>query len=383
MTIQNVDLAAQVAAQAADIEDGLQPAAPVAYMPQQPAQPVQPVQPVPGMVQQPPLMYQQPAPYQPPEAVTAPRNESLAERGNRLLALEVENMRNAIRLAEVYTSASFCPDAFRGKVQDAAMMIMRGVQLGFGPSQALQAFFTVHGRVGLTARAMVAVVEYLGHEMWEEEAGPNKVVWKGRKKGSEHVFTAVWTRERAAAAGLMNSKNVNWTSYTQEMLTARAQGELARKLAPGALLGLVFEGEMEAVVEQDRHTPPPAATTEPPRHDLVSDLTHTLVEKAKELEDTVGEETVGEDPNLPTAPGVDTAPAAEEEEPPTVDPTPAEEKADTSAVDDILMRVSRARSANTLRDAWLEAKEKFGADAPETQEVVAACAARKAEKGWT
>lgn len=170
--------------------------------------------------------------------------KTLMQKGVEKLRQHAELKAMAMDYAEFITKAGSCPDTYRGKPLDAAAVIIRGTALGFDPDGALEAFFVVKGKTGMYARAMRAVAEFSGCEIWEVEATDEKVTLAGRKPGSDKVQAVTWDMARATKAGY--TTNNRYKTNPQEMLRAKCEAELARLLAPGALMGLYSEYEQAA-----------------------------------------------------------------------------------------------------------------------------------------
>jgi hypothetical protein len=151
----------------------------------------------------------------------------------------------AWRIAEVLCKTSFAPTHFRGKPEEAAVAVLYGQTIGFDPMTSIQQLYVIGGKPALYTRAMVAIVLAAGHEMWTETSTDEKVVVCGRRRGSEHTERAEWTVDRAKLAGYLSNKK--YQTDPQAMLYARASGDVARKVAPDALLGMAYTvEEMEA-----------------------------------------------------------------------------------------------------------------------------------------
>lgn len=175
-----------------------------------------------------------------------PTPNRLMEQGIAKLRAHAELKAMAYEYADFITKTGACPDIYRGKPMDATAAIIRGTALGFDPDGALEAFFVIHGKVGMYARAMIAVAENVGCRVWEAEASDNSVTWQGTRPVDDKVETVTWTIQRAEKAGYVKS-NAKYKTNPAEMLRAKCQTELARILAPGALMGMVSEVEKDEV----------------------------------------------------------------------------------------------------------------------------------------
>ena len=174
---------------------------------------------------------------------TAPK--TLMQKGVEKLRQHAELKQMAFDYADFITQTGACPTIYKGKPLDAAAAIIRGTALGFDPDGALEAFFVIQGKTGMYARAMIAVAENVGCRVWEEEATDESVTWCGTRPGDDKVERVTWTMTLAETAGY--TKNQKYKTNPREMLRAKCQAELARIIAPGALMGLVSEAEPDAL----------------------------------------------------------------------------------------------------------------------------------------
>lgn len=170
--------------------------------------------------------------------------QTLMQKGVEKLRQHAELKQMAFDYAEFITKTGACPAIYKNKPMDAAAAIIRGTALGFDPDGALEAFFVIQGKTGMYARAMIAVAENVGCRVWEEEATDDSVTWCGIRPGDDKVERVTWTMELAERAGY--TRNAKYKTNPREMLRAKCQAELARIVAPGALMGLVSEAEPDA-----------------------------------------------------------------------------------------------------------------------------------------
>ncbi|MGY2036590.1 hypothetical protein ACW9HF_15010 [Nocardia gipuzkoensis] len=184
-----------------------------------------------------------------------------------MLNAHMDLMDKAHHLAKVMTRTQMVPNQYRGKPDDAAAAILFGLELGLSPIQSLQNVISVHGKPGLEARTMVALLAAKGYEVITVRSSDTEVSVIGRAPdGREEPST--WTIERADRAGYVAKKDANgeWvknangkiagnTKYVtdpQAMLYAKAAAEVCRKLAPNVLLGMPYTREdLESEPEPD------------------------------------------------------------------------------------------------------------------------------------
>lgn len=158
--------------------------------------------------------------------------------GGRLVAwAEAASAANALAKALVQTT--FVPAG--ETVGNATAKILMGDEVGLSPLASLRSIYVVHGTPAMYARSMVALALSHGHVIWTEETSDSKVVVCGQRRGSDHVERSEWTIARARTAGYTNNKK--YASTPQEMLYAKAAGEVARKIAADALAGIPYSVE--------------------------------------------------------------------------------------------------------------------------------------------
>ena len=151
------------------------------------------------------------------------------------------DLADAHRIGSAIAATSFAPAHFKGKPEECAIAILYGATIGLDPMTAIQQIFVIGGKPALYARAMVAIVLSAGHEVWTEEESPGRVTVCGRRRGSDRVESVTWTTDLARQAGY--TSNGQYQKNPRAMLYARASGDVARRVAPDALLGMAHSIE--------------------------------------------------------------------------------------------------------------------------------------------
>ena len=147
------------------------------------------------------------------------------------------DLADAGQLGAALCKTPFVPKDFQGKPEAAAAAILAGKSLGMDPLASLSNIFVIHGRPGLYARTMHALVTSRGHEVIRTQASPQQVTVQARRKGSDVWQDFVWTIERATQAGYTKT-NAKYKEVPIEMLTAKALAEACRTIAPDVLTGV-------------------------------------------------------------------------------------------------------------------------------------------------
>lgn len=169
------------------------------------------------------------------------------------------DLADAASLAAALCKTEFVPASFRGKPEAAAAAILAGKSLGLDPMNALANIFVVQGRPALYARTMVALVIAQGHEVIRAAASPESVTVQARRRGSAEWQDFTWSIARAKQAGYLSNKK--YESDPIAMLTAKAQAEACRTIAPDVLTGVAAYSLEEVELEDmgERPAVKPAA----------------------------------------------------------------------------------------------------------------------------
>lgn len=192
-------------------------------------------------------------------AVLGGANDALARLGEWVTAAS-----QAHRLVAGLVDTAFIPDSYRVKVDpratpeqrsaarevaiaNATAAVLQGVTLGIDPLTALQQIYIVHGRPGMYAKMMVALVQAHGHEVWDEDLSDSRAVVAGRRKGSEHIVRITVTMQQARTAGW--TSNQAYTKTPQDMLWARAAARVCDRIASDVLKGVSSVEEIRDTVK--------------------------------------------------------------------------------------------------------------------------------------
>lgn len=199
----------------------------------------------------------------------------------------------AHQLGTALCKTAFVPKDFMGKPEAAAAAILAGKSLGLDPMNALSNIFVVHGRPALYARTMVALVMSQGHDVVRTEATPERVTVSARRRGQDHWQEFTWTIGRAKTAGY--TSNSKYQSDPIAMLTAKAQAEACRTIAPDVLAGMPYSAE-EVELEDMGEREPTAGQVEAPKTRKMTRKPAAKPEPAPQPKATepVADETTGE-----------------------------------------------------------------------------------------
>jgi hypothetical protein len=161
----------------------------------------------------------------------------------------------AHRLVAGLVDTAFIPDSYKPRVDpratpaektaarelaigNATAAVLQGVSLGIDPLMALQQIYIIHGRPGMYAKMMVALVLAHGHEVWTEDLSDSRAVVCGRRAGTEYVERVTITMDQARKAQW--TKNEAYTKTPQDMLWSRTVAP-RKRAAPAAIEATVDE----------------------------------------------------------------------------------------------------------------------------------------------
>jgi hypothetical protein len=203
-------------------------------------------------------------------APPAPRPPVTA--GGPLTALVPDSLDSAYRLAKALAaSGDMVPTAFRGNPEATMAAILRGMEVGLAPMQALSSIAVINGRAAIWGDALPALVQRAGHHVDVEFEG----------SGDTLVAVATLTRgdtgrqivrrfgiADAKRAGLLGKPGL-WQQYPQRMIAHRARSWAIRDGAADALMGLAIAEEVQDYgPDRARDVTPPQRPV-PPRGGVV------------------------------------------------------------------------------------------------------------------
>ena len=184
--------------------------------------------------------------------------------GGRLVNLNIpkpDEFEMLYRMSKVVASSSN-----RMKSEDALIVMMRGMELGIPPMEAVSQLYVVKGKVTTSVQLMIALVNRANllssleipdiEQVSREEKAMVKAI---RRDRPDNVYTATFTRQDAEKAGLWGENT--WKLYPSQMLINRALAVLLRKAAPEAIAGMYPPDEIDGTIVVDAVTGEPQLGT--------------------------------------------------------------------------------------------------------------------------
>jgi hypothetical protein len=168
-------------------------------------------------------------------------------KGGALAALVPDNIESAFRLAQALAaSGDMVPKAFQGKPNETMAAILRGMEVGLAPMQALASIAVINGRATIWGDAIPALVQRAGHhiDVDYEGSGDNLVAVATLTRGDTgKKVVRQFGFADAKRAGLLG-KQGPWQQYPQRMIAHRARSWAVRDGAADALMGLNVSEEV-------------------------------------------------------------------------------------------------------------------------------------------
>ena len=130
------------------------------------------------------------------------------------------------------------------KPEEAAIILMTGMELGLTPMQSLRGIYIVEGRPVLAADTMVAIVTRSGAcRYWRTiETSAERCTIETQRVDDATIYRRAWTLDDAKRAGLVGKGT--WAKYPAAMLRHRCAADLAREVYPEILLGMYDPDEI-------------------------------------------------------------------------------------------------------------------------------------------
>lgn len=182
--------------------------------------------------------------------------------GGALAAFVPQDSAQLIKLADVLSkSGDMVPKQFQGNAPAITAAIMRGMEVGLNPMQALSSIAVINGRATLWGDALPALVQRAGHhiDVDYEGQGDNLTAVATLTRSDGRKVVRRFSMGDAKRAGLLG-KQGPWLQYTSRMLGHRARAWAIRDGAADALMGLqVTEEASDYGPDHAREVNPQAA----------------------------------------------------------------------------------------------------------------------------
>jgi hypothetical protein len=258
--------------------------------------------------------------------------------GGRIAAIVPQSMEDAYRLAKAVCMAGMAPKGM-DTPEKAMIAIMRGLEVGLTPFQALDKIAVVNGRPTIWGDGAMALVRGSGlcegiRETIEGEGDAAVARCVAKRRGEAEPIVGVFSVADAKKAGLWG-KQGPWSQFPKRMLQMRARAFALRDGFADVLGGLYLKEEMDDV--EPRRDPPGQSTAAADRVEQHSPPPRRLP------------------PAPPPPPAAISAPALPKA--PPAPPQAQEAAFDFDAFRADLQRAANLDEANAVFDRWVSPRE--------------------------
>ena len=171
--------------------------------------------------------------------------------------------------ATILADSTIIPDDYRKRPANILIACSKGAALGLSPEDSLYAIHVIKGRPSLSAEAMRARVQAMGHKLTIESSVTSATVTLERTDGHPGG-SKTYTTEMAHQAGLDKPSKTGvpskWTLDPEPMCIARASSRVLKAHAADLVSGITFAEDVidEPMIVSGRWAPVEAlqATTE-------------------------------------------------------------------------------------------------------------------------
>lgn len=178
--------------------------------------------------------------------------------GTAAMVLQGDSLDRMLRMADVMaTAAVTVPQHFRGKPGDCLAVIMQATQWGMNPFAVSQKTHVVNGTLGYEAQLVNAVIQQSGaikgrfHYEFSGDGACVQCRVGAIPRGETEV---VWT-EWLSAAHVTTKNSPLWKTNPKQQLGYLQVKNWGRLYAPGSILGVYSDDELEDVPPERDITP--------------------------------------------------------------------------------------------------------------------------------
>jgi len=176
-----------------------------------------------------------------------------------------DNLPERMEYSKALAASDLLPKQYRNSPANVLVAVEYGRALGLEPMAAIQGIHVVEGKPTASAQLIGALVRNAGHRLRVVGDDTQATATIRRADDPDFEFTATWTMQRAAKAGLAGKGS--WAKYPAAMLKARAITEVARDACPEVLAGVSYTAEelgVDPVAAPAAPAPPPVPTVADP-----------------------------------------------------------------------------------------------------------------------
>lgn len=194
-------------------------------------------------------------------AVINPENKANITAGGRVSAIIPQSMDDAYRLGKAIIMSGTAPRGM-DTPEKCMIAIMRGLEVGLSPMQAVDKIAIVNGRPVIWGDGAIGLVRGSGlceyvHETAEGVGDDRAAVCVVKRRGEPKEVVRRFSITDARKAGLWG-KSGPWSQYPDRMLQMRARAFALRDVFADVLGGLYLREEIDDADGDRKATKPPS-----------------------------------------------------------------------------------------------------------------------------
>ena len=158
------------------------------------------------------------------------------------------DLNTLLQIGDMLVKSGLLPQTLRTK-EAAAVVVMKGNELGLPPMAALEGISVVQGRAVIGAHLMLALVKraYGPGAIWVSETTNDHCTISYRIPGVAEILSYTYTMADARTAGLADKPT--WRQHPAAMLRARAISATVKLAFPEVVGGMYVPGEIDGTEE--------------------------------------------------------------------------------------------------------------------------------------
>lgn len=199
-------------------------------------------------------------------------SEALALAPSASLWLDRGAFEHVQRIAIMLSESDMVPDHFRKKTANCAIAVQLAMRLDVDPFALMQRLYMVHGKPGIEAQVVIALVNrrgpFTGPIEWEFAGQPGTdsrqctAFATLRASGRRAEVTIGWATVKAE--GWLDKAGSKWKTMPDQMFRYRTAAWLARLYCPDVLMGMSTADELADMGAIPTTATPVAGPLRPP-----------------------------------------------------------------------------------------------------------------------
>lgn len=219
------------------------------------------------------------------------------------LFFDIDKFEHAQRVAKVLATSTLVPEHFRNNLGNCVIALNYADRIKADPFMVLQNMYVVHGKPGIEAKLVIALVNQSGRfEPLEfKESKDVCVAYAKEIKSGKVLEGPTITTEMVKAEGWLDKPGSKWKTMPQIMFRYRAATFFARTYCPEVLLGMQTKEELEdVIVDLSKQGNGSFAAPEKDPKDLKTKVTEKL--ESLKTEKQIEPESQSQEENAATTP---------------------------------------------------------------------------------